>query len=72
VETVEEYRREQLVRWPFSLSYEEAHQRLLERKKTLRIATPVTEPEPVSYKRRVTKPRATIKLHAGEEQTQKN
>jgi hypothetical protein len=67
-EVVEEYRREQLAKWPFSLSYEEANQRLLERKKTLCIATPATEPEPVSYKRRVTKPRATIKLHAGGEQ----
>jgi Type IV secretion-system coupling protein DNA-binding domain len=68
VETVEEYRREQLAKWPFSLSYEEANQRLLDRKKTLRIATPASEPEPVSYKRPVKKPRATIKLHAGGEQ----
>jgi hypothetical protein len=68
VETVEEYRREQLAKWPFSLSYEEANQRLVERKKTLRIATPATEPEPVSYKRPVKKPRATIKTHAGGEQ----
>jgi hypothetical protein len=67
-ETVEEYRCEQLAKWPFSLSYEEANQRLLERKKTLCIATLATEPEPVRYKRPVKKPRATIKLHAGGEQ----
>ena len=71
-EMVEEYRCEQLAKWLFSLSYEEANQRLLERKKTLRMATPATEPEPERYKRRVTKPRATIKTHAGEEQTQKD
>jgi hypothetical protein len=71
-EALEAYRREQLAKWPFSLSYEEAHRRLAERKKTLPLAAPATEPEPVSYKRRVKKPRATIKRHAGEEQTQKD
>jgi hypothetical protein len=69
-EALEAYRREQLAKWPFSLSYEEAHRRLAERKKTLPLAAPAMEPEPASYKRRVTKPRATIKTHAGEEQTQ--
>ena len=68
-EALEAYRREQLAKWPFSLSYEEAHRRLAERKKTLEIAAPAREPEPASYKRRVTKPRATIKRHAsGKEQ----
>jgi hypothetical protein len=68
-EVLEAYRREQLAKWPFSLSYEEAHRRLLERKKTLPVAAPATEPEPASYKRRVTKPRATMKAHAsGKEQ----
>jgi len=71
-EALEAYRREQLAKWPFSLPYEEAHRRLAERKKTLPLAAPAREPEPASYKRRVTKPRATIKTHAGEEQTQKD
>jgi hypothetical protein len=69
---LEEYRCEQLAKWPFSLSYEAARRRLAERKKTLPLAAPAMEPEPASYKRRVTKPRATIKRHAGEEQTQKD
>jgi hypothetical protein len=71
-EALEEYRQEQLAKWPFSLSYEEAHRRLMEWKKTLSIAAPAREPEPTSYKRRVKKPRATMKAHAGEEQTQKD
>jgi type IV secretion system coupling TraD/TrwB family protein len=71
-EALEAYRREQLAKWPFSLSYEEAHRRLAERKKTLPLVTPATEPEPASYKRCVKKPRATIRRHAGEEQTQKD
>jgi hypothetical protein len=54
-EALEAYRREQLAKWPFSLSYEEAHRRLLERKKTLPVAAPAMEPEPASYKRRVKK-----------------
>jgi hypothetical protein len=71
-EALEAYRCEQLAKWPFSLSYEEAHRRLAERKKTLPLAAPAMEPEPASYKRRIKKPRATIKRHAGEEQTQKD
>jgi hypothetical protein len=68
-EALEAYRREQLAKWPFSLSYEEAYRRLAERKKTLEIAAPAREPEPASYKRRIKKPRATMKAHAsGKEQ----
>src|ERR671931_1555117 len=67
-EALEAYRREQLAKWPFSLSYE-AYRRLAERKKTLEIAAPAREPEPASYKRRIAKPRATMKAHAsGKEQ----
>ncbi|MCA1606932.1 MAG: type IV secretory system conjugative DNA transfer family protein, partial [Acidobacteria bacterium] len=51
-ETTLEYRREQLAKWPFVLSYEDANERLLKRSASL--ALPLAgETEPVKYKRRV-------------------
>jgi hypothetical protein len=54
-EAVAEYRREQLAKWPFSLSYEEANQRLMERKRTLGLEASVPHTEPIRQKRVVRK-----------------
>jgi hypothetical protein len=51
-ETTLEYREEQLAKWPFVLSYEDAHERL--QKRSAALALPATgETEPIEYKRRV-------------------
>jgi hypothetical protein len=54
-EAVAEYRREQLARWPFSLSYEEASRRLMERKQILGLGAPLPHTEPIRQKRVVRK-----------------
>lgn len=54
-EAVAEYRREQLAKWPFSLSYEEANRRLMERKRALGLGAPVPHTEPIRQKRVVRK-----------------
>ncbi|MCA1602609.1 MAG: hypothetical protein LC776_13515, partial [Acidobacteria bacterium] len=51
-ETTLEYRREQLAKWPFALSYEDANERL--QKRTASLALPLAgETEPVKYRRPV-------------------
>jgi hypothetical protein len=52
-ESVEEYRREQLAKWPFVLSSEEAQARLEKRSATIALSSIAPETEPRSYKRRV-------------------
>ena len=54
-EAVAEYRREQLAKWPFSLSYEEARRRLMKRKRALGLETPLPHTEPIRQKRVVRK-----------------
>jgi hypothetical protein len=54
-EAVGEYRREQLAKWPFSLSYEEASRRLMERKRALGLEAPMPHTEPIRQKRVVRK-----------------
>jgi hypothetical protein len=64
-ESVEEHRQEQLAKWPFVLSCEEAQARL-EKRSAIAISSIAPEAEPVSYKRRVTS-RARMKKHVGSE-----
>jgi hypothetical protein len=52
-ETILEYRQEQLAKWSFMLSYEDAHEKLGNRSATLALPKIATETEPVEYKRRV-------------------
>jgi hypothetical protein len=54
-EAVADYRREQLAKWPFSLSYEEASRRLMERKRALGLGAPLPHTEPIRQKRVVRK-----------------
>jgi hypothetical protein len=63
-ESVEEHRQEQLAKWPFVLSCEEAQARLEKRHSELALPTIAPETEPASYKRRITS-RATMKAHVG-------
>jgi len=65
-ESVEEHRQEQLAKWPFVLSCEEAQARLQKRSAELALSSIAPETEPASYKRRVSS-RATIKKHVGSE-----
>jgi hypothetical protein len=65
-ERAEDYRREQLAKYPFVLSYDEAQARLKKRHAALALPSTAPETEPVSYKRRVAS-RATIKKHVGSE-----
>jgi len=60
-ETILEYRLEQLAKWSFMLSYEDAHQALEKRSATLALPKIATETEPMEYKRRV-RVRATVKV----------
>jgi hypothetical protein len=64
-ESVEEHRQEQLAKWPFVLSCEEAQARLEKRSAAVAISSIAPETEPESYKRRVGA-RGTNK-HAGSE-----
>ncbi len=52
-ESVLEYREEQLAKWSFVLSYEDAHERLQKRSASLALPTLGGDTEPVEYKRRV-------------------
>ncbi|MGI8426629.1 MAG: hypothetical protein ACR2M4_08565, partial [Actinomycetota bacterium] len=52
-ESVLEYREEQLAKWLFVLTYEDAHERLQKRSASLALPTLGGETEPVEYKRRV-------------------
>lgn len=61
---LEEYRLEQLAKWPFVLSYEEARERVEKRTATLYLLSVTKEAEPAVYKRRV-KAGATVKRDAG-------
>ncbi|MGH8715762.1 MAG: type IV secretion system DNA-binding domain-containing protein [Burkholderiales bacterium] len=61
---LEEYRLEQLAKWPFVLSYEEARERVEKRSAALHLLSVAKETEPAVYKRRV-KAGATIKRDAG-------
>jgi hypothetical protein len=54
-EAVAEYRREQLAKWPFSLSYGEANRRLMERKQALGLGALLPHTEPTRQKRVVKK-----------------
>ena len=63
-ESVEEHRQEQLAKWPFVLSCEEAQARLEKRSATIALSSIAPETEPRSYKRRVSS-RATMKAHVG-------
>jgi hypothetical protein len=63
-ESVEEHRQEQLAKWPFVLSCEEAQARLEKRSAELALPSIAPETEPRSYKRRVGS-RATMKKHVG-------
>lgn len=63
-ESVEEHRQEQLAKWPFVLSCEEALARLEKRQSALVLPSSAPETEPASYKRRVSS-RGTIKKHVG-------
>jgi hypothetical protein len=65
-ESVEEHRQEQLAKWPFVLSSEEAQARLEKRSAAIALPSIAPETEPRSYKRRVGS-RATIKKHVGSE-----
>jgi hypothetical protein len=57
---LEEYRLEQLAKWPFVLSYEEARERVEKRTAALQLHSLAKESEPVTHRRRVTK-RVTMK-----------
>jgi hypothetical protein len=63
-ESVEEHRQEQLAKWPFVLSCEEAQARLEKRSAAITLPANAPETEPVSYKRRVSS-RARMKAHVG-------
>ena len=54
-EAVADYRREQLAKWAFSLSYEEASRRFMERKRALGLEAPLPHTEPIRQKRVVRK-----------------
>ena len=66
-ELIEEYRIEQLAKWPFVLPYEEAVARLLAREKTLALPqSPARETEPATYRgRRVVRETARAKEKTG-------
>jgi hypothetical protein len=61
-ESVEAYRQEQLAKWDFVLSCEEAQARLEKRSATIILPSIAPETEPASYKRRVGA-RVTMKKH---------
>jgi hypothetical protein len=63
-ESVEAYRQEQLAKWSFVLSCEEAQARLEKRSVAIALSTIAPETEPATYKRRVGS-RATMKKHVG-------
>jgi hypothetical protein len=65
-ENVEEHRQEQLAKWPFVLSCEEAQARL-EKRSAIALPSIAPETEPRSYKRRVSS-RATMKKHVGQKE----
>ena len=54
-EAVADYRCEQLAKWAFSLSYEEASRRLMKRKRALGLQVPLPHTEPIRQKRVVRK-----------------
>jgi hypothetical protein len=66
-ESVEEYRQEQLAKWPFVLSCEEALARLEKRGAAIALSSIAPETEPRSYKRRVSS-RARMKAHVGKKE----
>jgi hypothetical protein len=61
-ESVEEHRQEQLAKWPFVLSCEEAQACLEKRSAELALPSVAPETEPATYKRRVSS-RARMKAH---------
>jgi hypothetical protein len=63
-ESVEAYRQEQLAKWSFVLSCEEAQARLEKRSAAIALSTIAPETEPATYKRRVGS-RARMKAHVG-------
>jgi hypothetical protein len=63
-ERAEDYRLEQLAKYPFVLSYDDAQARLEKRHAALALSSIAPETEPASYIRRVTS-RARMKKHVG-------